>query len=83
MLKFLCYLYTFCILVEIYGTSIFYSSRYECVNEPWNVTTANIVACPDVDDQGRTLYCHTFTQQIKGNINFQLLSVLFDTRSPK
>ena len=45
---------------------LFTCYRYECVDEPWNVDTANVVVCPETDEQGRDLYCHTFTQQIKG-----------------
>ena len=45
----------------------FGSFSYECVNEPRNVTgSTHTTECPETDDQGETLYCQTFTQQIKG-----------------
>ena len=67
ILPILCYLRKPRISIDLINWDVLL--RYECVDEPWNVDTANVVTCPDTDDQGRPLFCHTFTQQIKGIID--------------
>ena len=67
ILPILCYLRKPRISIDLTNWDVLL--RYECVDEPWNVDTANVVTCPDTDDQGRPLFCHTFTQQIKGIID--------------